>query len=991
MSRNKAGFGLLGCGLLLLLLAALALQGCTTETEGYCDDDTDCPSGQRCSPEKGRCEEVSPDGGVDVSPAALDGLPDSDNRGDLGPAATDQGPGGDAAPKAQNGTPCTGAAQCASGHCVDGVCCDGACEGSCRSCALPGEVGACRLAPKGQDPDDDCKGSDPACDGTCDGAGKCGFPGAKTSCGPPTCSAGELTHKTCDGSGGCAIKKESCGGFACDGAACKTTCASKADCAGTFECLGGVCASPQPLGAACGQNDKACQSGLCRDGVCCDSDCKNICMTCALAGKKGTCSPRPDGTACGATTCSGTTKTVKTCKSGACTAVKSDCSPFLCDAKGTDCLAACAADAQCVAGTFCNGSKLCQPKKANGLGCGGDNECTSSLCELGTCCAGACGPAAACVDGAASSTATFKSCASGTCKTTQKGCGTYKCNAQKTDCLTSCTADSQCVTNQFCIAGKCQKKPDGQSCTAAVQCQSGSCVEGPNKAKVCCDKPCKDGPCQSCHLPGKVGTCSLMPAKTPCPTGANKKCVNAATSSYLTEDFCPGNLATCKPEPATICDPYTCAGTACRTSCAVHGDCSSTVCDQSSMFGTQSTCIAATSICYAEAGSPPPGAGTRKSPYTKIQDCLDKTTKLHVAIADGTYNENITIARQAALWGTGLTAGAPIKAVIQDAAKRVIVVESKTAPKVLLWGLKITRPQPGTAVDLVQVYDGNNEILFRSCDIEGTNKWCLYDYSGASYPQLVFEDVSLGKCHGIAVNNADLVMRGCRITGVTSGYAVTHIKGDLVMEDVHILKSGSASSPLAGGIYAAGSDLDLDRVRVGSSFLDKGIELVNQSKGVISNAQISGAGVGLSADNNGEANVIVVNATLVDNTTAQATCTDSLWPRIWFYNCILWKHYPPPPPWLIVGNSWSGKCGFDHSQVQAAASSTVPGFDNASTDPLFNAADPTDPYYHLQPGSPCKDQGLTSHPAITTFPTKDLVGNPRLKGASVDRGALEIQ
>jgi hypothetical protein len=945
---------LIGCCLLLLA------GGCATETD------------QGPLPDGG--------GGADVS-LALDG---SKKSGDLELEA-DQGP--DAGLQQKNGTPCTGAAMCESGHCVDGVCCDGACQGACRSCRLPGEEGACRLTPKGQDLDDDCKGSDPACDGTCDGAGKCGFPDGQTSCGPPVCASGELTKKTCDGSGGCAIKKESCGGFACDGAACKTKCASKADCTGAFECLGGVCASPQPLGAACGTNDKACKSGFCRDGVCCSTDCKGACVACDLGGKKGTCSPKPDSTACGAPACSGSTKTEKKCKGGTCAAFKSDCSPFLCNAKGADCLAACAGDAQCVAGAFCNGSKLCQPKKANGLGCGGANECTSGFCELGICCASACGPAAACVDGAASSAATFKSCSTGACKATQKGCGTYRCNAMKTDCLTSCTADSQCVTNHFCISGKCQKKPNGASCTAGVQCQSKSCTEG-----VCCDKPCKGGVCESCKLAGKVGTCSFRPAKTPCPTGANRKCVNGATSSYLTEDFCPGNLATCKPQPVKTCDPYKCAGAACKTSCAVHGDCSSTVCDQSSMFGTQSKCIAAANICYADA-SKPAGAGTRTSPFTKIQDCLDKTTKLHVAVADGTYTENVTVKRQAALWGTGFGPGGAIQATIQKDTNRVVVVESTAAPKVLFWGLRITRPQPGTAVDLVQIMSGQKEVVFDSCLIEDTDKWCIYHYSGSNQAKLVLQDVHLSKCHGVAINDTDLVMRRCLVSDVVhaGAYAVIHNNGDLVMEDVHILQNGTASTPLAGGIFASASDLALDRVRVANCFVKKGIVLQDKCAGVISNVQVSGAGEGLSADKNGEALVHVVNTTLADNTTAQATCPATLYPWVWFYNSILWKHPPPPPLFVMPGDSWSGKCAFDHCQVQKATASSVPGFDNAYSDPLFITPNAVDPYYHLQASSPCKDEGVTSVPAFSTFPSKDLALKPRVVGTAVDKGALEVQ
>jgi hypothetical protein len=953
-----------------LLLAALG--GCATETE----------------------PDPSPDGAL-----SLDGRTD---QGDLGPAP-DQG--SKTGPKQENGTPCTGAAQCSSGHCVDGVCCDGACQGACRSCRLPGEEGACRLTPKGQDLDDDCKGVDPACDGTCDGAGKCGFPQHETSCGAPTCTSGELTKETCDGAGGCAIKKESCGGFACDGAACKTTCASKADCTGAFECQGGVCSSPQPLGAACGQNDKACQSGLCRDGVCCDADCKGACTSCALAGKKGTCSPKPDDTVCGAATCSGSTKTDKRCKSGACTALKSDCDPFLCDAKGADCLAACVGDAQCMPVAFCDGSKLCQPKKANGLGCGGANECTSGLCELGACCASACGPAAACVDGAATSTTTLKSCAGGTCKTTQKGCGAFRCNAAKTDCLTGCTADSECITNRFCIAGTCQKKWNGENCTAAVQCHSNNCVEG-----VCCDKPCKDGPCESCTVAGKLGTCSFLPAKSKCPTGDGFKCVNDPGSSYITQQQCPGDKASCQPGLFVSCDAYKCASLACTTSCASHADCSSGLCDLSAVFGTQSECIAAADICHVDAGAAGPGAGTRKSPYVKIQDCLDKTTKLHVAIADGTYDENVTIARQAALWGTGApdalvkngSANAGLlKARIRAASGAAVTVTAKATPRVLLWGLAIERggaSASGPALVDFMPADPAAEMVLHTCSLGPNSSSCLYSKgavaSSGARSGLRLEDVHISGCGtGVYATGSDLTVRRCAMEYLGDHGILHHDPADLVVEDLHIRHGGAVVAPLQAGIWAQDSLLKLDRVRITQCAAKDGIRLTGSARGVISNIQIDGVNVGLATHQN-SGDVMVANATLVNNKDFQATCPLQNSPiRTWFYNSILWKILPAL---TIAGASYNGACEFHWSQVQLSGlalggGQKVLGSNNDHTDPLFDAVSSKDPYYHLKASSPCKDQGVINVPTLSPFPKQDLVGAARVKGAGVDRGALETQ
>lgn len=66
------------------------------------------------------------------------------------------------------GSPCTQPTNCTSGHCDDGVCCNDACNGTCRTCALEGQIGMCLFIPSGQDPDDECVLST-----TCSGFGTC--------------------------------------------------------------------------------------------------------------------------------------------------------------------------------------------------------------------------------------------------------------------------------------------------------------------------------------------------------------------------------------------------------------------------------------------------------------------------------------------------------------------------------------------------------------------------------------------------------------------------------------------------------------------------------------------------------------------------------------------------------------------------------------------------------------------------------------------------
>jgi PKD repeat protein len=70
------------------------------------------------------------------------------------------------------------------------------------------------------------------------------------------------------------------------------------------------------LASPCGQGSQ-CQSGTCAQGVCCASACGGPCVSCALSGTEGTCSPVGDGTPCGnGTFCDG----AESCEGGSCAA-----------------------------------------------------------------------------------------------------------------------------------------------------------------------------------------------------------------------------------------------------------------------------------------------------------------------------------------------------------------------------------------------------------------------------------------------------------------------------------------------------------------------------------------------------------------------------------------------------------------------------------------------------------------------------------------------
>ncbi|HTA18714.1 MAG TPA: hypothetical protein VK989_05450, partial [Polyangia bacterium] len=104
----------------------------------------------------------------------------------------------------------------------------------------------------------------------------------------------------------------------------------------------------------------------------------------------------------------------------------------------------------------------------------------------------------------------------------------------------------------------------GQPCDDTPACPF--CVGG-----VCCDSACEEN-CESCTLPGHVGTCTPLPAGSVC---FKAECNG---NIYMDAATCDG-LGNCQRPAHHDCAPYACNGSsACRTTCSSDTDCSTGEC-----------------------------------------------------------------------------------------------------------------------------------------------------------------------------------------------------------------------------------------------------------------------------------------------------------------------------------------------------------------------------------------------------------------------------
>lgn len=790
----------------------------------------------------------------------------------------------------------------------------------------------------------------------------------------------------------------------------------------------------QKLGTPC-TTGALCESGFCVDGYCCSGACSSTCVTCAAKGNEGTCvpaapgqDPRKDCTgkhaSCGGS-CDGNGKcsfaavldkecapptcgapgelTTSSCDpAGACVAQKKGCGGYAC-ASGA-CKTSCSSTSDCAGTAQCVGSK-CVDNLPLGSPCGTNKDaCQSKLCTDGVCCTvascgtcKACGTAGTCVPagngsvcGAPTCTGTaatgaqktVHTCVNGSCTPATTSCGDFLCAGS--DCLTTCASDAQCKATAYCDGNaKCTpKKPVGQACGAAKECQNGLCVDG-----YCCATACA-GLCERCDLATK-GQCLPIPngqdPQGECPgqvaackgsCNGNRACAfpvgtvcqgPSCTGSTLTSFACNATGA-CAGTPAS-CAPYTCAasGTACRTTCAANAECTTAYCDLIGFpdAARLNKCAAASDLC-----KPSPGTVT-------IQSCLDQL-KYYVLPADGSYGENLTTKAQVQLVSTTSTGPLMVGGFPVSGVAKVLLRPAATGTP----GLRISTPTAVHGLELTP-NGGTGPLVYADATALIRTTW-IHHGAGVGISRIPtgtyaiakvdLVDVGINNCtEGIDVKDVDLSLDRVGI-GFAGGHGLVQINRSLKLRDVVIAFNGAGT-----GLYTLNTALDIDRAKIGVN--KKGLQLTSTTTGTIWNLLVN--------DNAEEGIVLTGNSTpkLYSVTIAGngGIGLDCGTPGITIANAIVWGKTDT--------TSILNDCSFSYSNVRRA-SGPVGGTGNINQDPIFVGGAGSDPFA-LQASSPCIDVGGDSLGGVT-YPTKDVIGNPRKVdrpggGALIDMGAYEVQ
>jgi len=310
--------------------------------------------------------------------------------------------------------------------------------------------------------------------GVCDESDdKCGYANGNGSCtgstGPTVCRSGACSKDgTCMTVGGCNVD-----GDCSDGKWCNV---STHTCTAKVANGGSVPTDTEHKTPTLDGNCTAAAATLtCASGVCDEADDK-----CGYADGKGPCTASNGAVVC---------------RSGSCSA-SGVCKPA----------AACNTDSDCKTAThFCDtGTHACTEKLANGTPIPAvaghtpaidgtcSNETAAIVCQSGVCdeADDKCGLPNGAGPCTALNAATV--CRSGVCDPNDGKCGldegsgpcgtdgacrSNRCNETKRVCGPGCTTDGDCAATEYCKSdGTCSlKRPDGDQCAGANQCQSGAC------------------------------------------------------------------------------------------------------------------------------------------------------------------------------------------------------------------------------------------------------------------------------------------------------------------------------------------------------------------------------------------------------------------------------------------------------------------------------------------------------------------------------------
>jgi hypothetical protein len=298
------------------------------------------------------------------------------------------------------------------------------------------------------------------------------------------------------------------------------------------------CGKPDGMRASNGQSCTCaadCVSGFCVDGVCCNSECKETCKSCNVAGAPGVCSFVPAGD---------TPRTASTC-------AKSDVTS--CGLDGT-----------------CDGAGNCR-KYVSGVVCKAGTCQGDSVSDINVCDGlGRCKPGPATI------------------------CAPFACDPATNKCKPTCAAATDCVSGVRCVAGSCGPKPRGAVCSKDSECASGFCADG-----LCCNVACKgacvscnqtgrEGSCWpiDTNRPDPHGICAMQAAATCGTTGACDGiggCARYAPETVCVPPSCAGDrlntagtcngLGSCRMPGVQNCEPYHCSENACISACTSNADC----------------------------------------------------------------------------------------------------------------------------------------------------------------------------------------------------------------------------------------------------------------------------------------------------------------------------------------------------------------------------------------------------------------------------------